>query len=254
VGLARRAQLVVTADHGMGFDVGVLDRRTISEGNIDEIAPVPLFVKAPGQLRGRVDRTYVHTVDVVPTIAGLLSLRRLWPMEGRSAFERRGAHQVRVPRFDLSGSVTIAPGPLELARAANRREKARLFGTGAQSLYRIGPNRSLLGRLVADLDVEPGAVKTRGFTSRFQFRPSTNFAPTWFTGQLVIGRAPEGKRDLALALNGRVVAVGRSFRLRGERTDRFSLLVPESGLAPSVNRAALFAVRGGRLLRLEPAG
>ena len=249
----RRALLVVTADHGMGFDVGVLDRRGISEQNIDEVAPVPLFVKAPGQLRGRVDRTYVHTVDVVPTIAGLLRLRRLWPMDGRSAFERRGAHQVRVPRFDLSGSVTIAAGPLNLARAANRREKARLFGTGSQSLYRIGPNRRLLGRLVADLDVEPGVVKTRGFASRFQFRPSTGFAPTWFTGRLVIGSAPEGKRDLALAVNGRIVAVGRSFRLRGERTDRFSLLAPESGLTPGANQATLFAVQGGRMLRLDPA-
>ena len=38
VGLLRPTLLVVTADHGIGFDVGVSDRRAISPGNIAEVA------------------------------------------------------------------------------------------------------------------------------------------------------------------------------------------------------------------------
>ena len=252
VGLFKRTLLIVTADHGIGFDVGVSDRRGISPGNIAEVAPVPLFVKAPGQRRGRLDRTFVHTVDVVPTIADLLDLGPLWPMEGRSVFRRRGVHEVRVPKLDLSSWVSIGPRALELARAANRRHKARLFGTGTRSLYRIGPHRRLLGRALADFTVEPAKLTASGLTTEFDFQPSSNYAPIWFTGRLVTGAAAETKRDLALAVNGRIAAVGRSFRLRGSATDRFSLLVPETDLRAGLNDAALFIVQGDRLLRLEP--
>jgi arylsulfatase A-like enzyme len=92
VGLLRGALVVVTADHGIGFDVGAPDRRTVSQANIGEVAPVPFFVKASGQPKGRVDRAYVHTIDVVPTIADLMNLRPVWPMHGRSVFHRRGSH------------------------------------------------------------------------------------------------------------------------------------------------------------------
>ena len=99
-----RALLVLTADHGIGFDLGVTDRRAISEANIAEVAPVPFFVKAPHQRRSRVRRAYVHTVDVLPTIADVLGLKLPWSVDGRSAFARRGSHRVRLPTFDISHS------------------------------------------------------------------------------------------------------------------------------------------------------
>ena len=68
-----------------------------------------------------------------------------------------------------------------------------------------------------------------------------------------MGPSTDAERDLTLTLNGRVAAVGRTFRLRGSRDERFSLLVPESELRAGLNEAALFEVQGDRLLRLEPA-
>src|SRR5215210_5093461 len=59
-GLLERALIVVTADHGYSFRVGVKSRRLISDENVDEIAPVPLFVKAPGQTEGKLDRGLVR--------------------------------------------------------------------------------------------------------------------------------------------------------------------------------------------------
>ena len=251
VHLLKRALVVVTADHGIGFDVGVADRRAISRDNIAEVAPVPLFIKAPGQRQGRTDRAYVSTLDVVPTIADVLRLGPLWRMDGRSAFRRRGRHTVRIPRLDFRRRVSITPAALERARAANRRRKARLFGVGEASLFRIGPNPELLGRSLADLAVQPGELTTSGFASSFEFDPSSRHAPIWFTGRLV-GADPEARRELALAVNGRVAAVGRTVRLRGSPEERFSLLVPEAELRPGPNDAALFEVQDGRLLRLDP--
>ena len=190
VGLLKRALVVVTADHGIGFDVGASDRRSVDPGDIDEVAPVPLFVKAPGQRLGRIDRAYVRTVDVLPTIADVLRLGPLWPMDGRSAFHRRGPRTVRMQRFDLGRSVSITPPVLERARTANRHHKAQLFGVGMHSLFRIGPHPELLGRSLAELAVEPGKVKTSGFTSELAFHASTHQAPIWFNGSL-IGGAPK---------------------------------------------------------------
>ena len=64
--------MIVTADHGYSFQVGVRSRRLLSESNVEEIAPVPFFVKAPGQTEGRVDKSLVRNIDVVATIADLL--------------------------------------------------------------------------------------------------------------------------------------------------------------------------------------
>ena len=143
-----RALLVLTADHGIGFDLGVTDRRAISEANIAEVAPVPFFVKAPHQRRSRVRRAYVHTVDVLPTIADVLGLKLPWNVDGRSAFARRGPHRVRLPTFEISHWVDVAPARLERARAANRQHQARLFGVGDRSLFRFGRWRGPLGRRV----------------------------------------------------------------------------------------------------------
>ena len=74
--------------------------------------------------------------------------------------------------------------------------------------------------------------------------------PTRVTGRIVGGR--QGRlRDLAVAVNGRIRAVGRSFRLQGRPRESYSFVVPEGSLRPGRNEVELFEVRpGGRLVRL----
>ena len=74
--------------------------------------------------------------------------------------------------------------------------------------------------------------------------------PTRVTGQL--HGMPVGRHaDLALAVNGRIRAVGRSFDLSVKRREFFSFLVPETALRTGVNRLVLFEVRaGGALARI----
>ena len=58
-------------------------------------------------------------------------------------------------------------------------------------------------------------------------------------------------RDLAVAANGRIQAVGRSFRLEGQRPEYFSLVLPESSLHPGRNSVEILEVgAGGRLTSL----
>jgi hypothetical protein len=71
--------------------------------------------------------------------------------------------------------------------------------------------------------------------------------PTRVTGRLE--GVPVGEhRDLALAVNGRIRAVGRSFDFVKQRFEFFSFMVPESALRPGANRLELFEVRAGGAL------
>ena len=81
VGLYDRAAIVVAADHGIAFAPGQ-DPRLAQLPTLGEIAGVPLMIKAPGQLDGRVDNSNVHTVDVLPTLAADLRLEVPWATSG----------------------------------------------------------------------------------------------------------------------------------------------------------------------------
>ena len=48
--------VVVTADHGFAWKVGVDTRRSVSLSNIDELGSVPMIVKRPGQHAGTRER------------------------------------------------------------------------------------------------------------------------------------------------------------------------------------------------------
>ena len=78
--------IVVAADHGIAFIKGRRDRRRLDRGNYGEIAPIPLFIKAPGQKKGKVNDAYVETIDILPTIFDILNINPKVKMDGRSAF------------------------------------------------------------------------------------------------------------------------------------------------------------------------
>ena len=264
-GLFDQALIVVTADHGIAFQVGVDDRRLVTEDNVEQVAPVPMFVKAPGQTEGEVDQSLMRTLDVVPTIADLLDTRPRWRHDGRSAFApaTRRRREVALPTRDFSRVIRIGLPEMHQRRAANRRRRAALVGTGAESevlfgspwaqLYRVGSHPELVGREAGDLPAAPpGAVRADVANAGLlaHVSPDDEIIPTRVTGVLR-GGPPTGVRDVAVAVNGRIEATGRSFRLRGRPFEYYSLLMPEEALRTGRNEIELFEVRpDGRLASL----
>jgi hypothetical protein len=82
--------------------------------------------------------------------------------------------------------------------------------------------------------------------------PDSGVVPTQIAGDLTGGR-PGSKRDLAVAVNGRIEAVGRSFYLDGDPTEHFALMVPESALHSGRNSIQLYEVVAGGLRLLGPS-
>lgn len=255
-GIYDRAALVVMADHGVSFRVGATDRRTIVPGNAFDIAPIPLFVKAPGQRRGRVDRALVRSYDVLPTVAHQIGLALPRGLAGRAAtnakVRRRGSVSVlsRAPIHRL----TFSRGVLASGRRRALRRKLGLFGAGRRSLFDFGPNRGLRSRTVTSFEVlRRGRVRaTLNDAGAYQgVRRRSAFVPTHVTGRISGGRRG-ARRNVAVAVNGRIWGVTRTAHIRGDPAEYYSVLVSEDVLQEGRNTIEVFSVsrnRGRYMLR-----
>ncbi|MFL5869210.1 MAG: sulfatase-like hydrolase/transferase [Thermoleophilaceae bacterium] len=248
--------IVLVADHGKAFEVGVDDRRRVNQENVDEIGPVPLFIKAPGQRRGRIDRSYVSTLDVTPTVADILNFRLPYRADGRSAFSRavRRRRVVSLPTRDFSRTVRIGARRYEARRREDVRDRLALFGSGpwARLYTGIGPYRSLIGKPIGG--VRRGSASTLrgrllGAGELGAVHRASGLVPAQIVGDVGGGRRG-AKRDVAVAVNGVFRAVGRTWYLRGSRTEHFAMNVPEESLREGRNDVEVFQVDRGGVLHL----
>jgi hypothetical protein len=254
-----KSLIVVTADHGISSESGVPSRRDTDMRNIDELAPVPLFVKAPRQKRGKVMRSYVRTTDVAPTIADLVNARLPYRADGRSAFSRavRARRGAMIIKRDFSRRLHISAAELERRRGALLRTRLRRFSSGDwDSLYTgIGPSRGLIGRPVAGMPrLAPGSLQA-GIADAVALRSvrrDSLVRPTQIAGSIVGGERRE-TRAIAIAVNGTIEATGRTFHLRLPSKERrrtgesFAAMVPERSIRPGRNRVEVFEIVGGKL-------
>jgi Sulfatase len=254
LGLYDQTLIALTADHGLAWQAGVETRRSVSAANVEEVTPVPFIVKAPGQRHGRVSDVYVRTLDMAPTIADLLGLRLGYRHDGRSAFSRavRRRRSVRLTTRDFPAMVSISGRRWEARRRRVVRRRLRQLGSGDwASLYTgIGPNRQLIGRSTDGL-ARPAAAGVRASIARAGalggVRRAGGVVPAQIAGDLK-GGEPGAKRDIAVSVNGRIEAVGRSFYLAGDPTEHYAVMVPERSLREGRNHVAVFEVtRGGAL-------
>jgi hypothetical protein len=202
---------------------------------------------------------------VVATIADLLGSPMFYKQDGHSAFSAatRARKEFSIRTRDFAKLVRIGLPEVQRRRDLWRQRWARLFGTGVESrvlygnpwamAYRIGPNSELLGRRVAAVPARTSPLRA-GLENAELFRDvsrSAKYFPTLVTGPLQ--GVPFGEhRDVAVAVNGRIRAVGRSFDLWFKGREFYSVLVPESALRTGRNRIQVFEVLpSGAIARLQ---
>jgi hypothetical protein len=201
-----------------------------------------------------VSDAYARTLDVTPTIAALLGWRVGYRTDGRSAFGpiTRRRRSVTLPTRDFGSTVSISGRRWEARRRAVVRRRLRQFGSGdiASLFTGIGPHRELIGRAPSEVGRASGAGAVRASIVEpalfAHVRRAEGVVPAQVAGDLSGGDTAE-RRALAVAVNGRIEAVGRSFYLQGDATEHFALMVPERSLREGANRIELFEVVSGRL-------
>ena len=252
-GLYDRALIVVVADHGAGFVPGESARKVTAE-NVADIARVPLIVKLPGQRSPRIDLRPARTIDILPTIADVLEVRIPWKVHGRSLFGPADPTQVEIAiRKRDGGQVKSSLRAVDRAAAETIKHQASVFGTGRSSLFVLGSTRELIGLQVRALSVarsNHGRARLDDPES-FEDVDVSVFVPARIVGDIT-GVDLQPGREVAIALNGRIAALGKTYELYGRQ--RFSAVVPPTTFRDGFNRVEVFLVEGGgsttQLIRL----
>lgn len=228
-GLFDKAVIVVTADHGASFVTGE-PRRPANRANEGAIAPVPFFVKLPGQREGRVDDSAVRTIDVLPTIAEAAGVRLPWKADGVPAGEREVDPAARIDVSHAGEPAVAEPlGTVLAKRRAREAVEARLLRHG---VYGIGPRPDLIGRRV------PAGGRSVDVDGDSPVLPS-------FVSGAADGLGPGA--ELAVAVNGRVEATTRVYGNEGRSL--YAALVPPASLRDGANEIAVLEVLPGGELR-----
>jgi len=247
-----RALIVVTADNGESF-LHHASRHLATPETVGDIADTPLFIKRPFEDSGRISDRHVRTEDILPTIADVLGIRMPWRVDGASIFDRSADIPSNVEVYERSGrKLTLSLPEFRRRIRASLERKIRLFGSAGRppGLFAIGPHPELIGRTAERLPRVPVRAEINGADTYSSVQLRSDFLPAHLTGTIDSAGRP-GQRDLAVALNGRIVAVGKSFTLAGDHSENFSILLPESAFREGRNHVELLSVTGeGGGLRL----
>jgi hypothetical protein len=237
---------------------GVSQRNFLGE-NAAEILRVPLVIKYPERVRSarRVSDVNAETIDIVPTIADVLSVELTWPVDGSSLLDP--ARPERPTKVVFSGGTgrrrDLDAGGPDVGPALRR--KLALFGDGARNVHRaprLPPYDALIGRRVDDLQVAGGggAVEITYAWEYDDVNPNDEEAVVFD----VAGRFAEVRPDavVALAVNGVVEAVTRTW----EANPRGWLATPRfDAWRPGKNALDVFVVErsgDGVVLRRTSVG
>ncbi|HZC12474.1 MAG TPA: hypothetical protein VE270_00520, partial [Thermoleophilaceae bacterium] len=234
---------------------------SVSAANVHELTTVPLLVKRPGQSTPHTSEAYAQTLDVAPTIAGVLGVRLGYRAHGHSAFGRavRRRRGVAVTTRDFSSIVRISGRSWKARRRAVVGRRLRRLGWGDwSSLYTgIGPHPELIGRRVAGLArAAAGGLRASiaGASAFDRVRRPAGIVPAQVVGTLAGGGTSGAGRAIAVAINGRIEGVGQTFQLAGQPGEHYGVNVPEAALANGRNRVEVFEVtRTGELRSLARA-
>jgi hypothetical protein len=243
-GMMEEVLLVVTADHGASFRPDVAARKPTPE-SATELSFVPMFVKRPGDDRGKVVDAPTQTLDVVPTIIESLGGEAPEGIDGLSAFGQIPRDRERLIGIQGAG-VDVHAEEFD----SILQELHQFFApAGRKDLYAIGPgtSESLIGR---DAQGLAGGSSQGSFTldqeaAYDDLNPEAEIFPSLVGGEL---SGIEPQTVLAVAINGRVTAVTRSY----ERDDsiRFYAMVPPTAFRPGSNSIEVYVVEGERLAPL----
>ena len=244
-GLWDESLIVVAADHGVAFPKA-RERRRLGRETASEIAPIPLFIKAPGQRKGRVDDAWVETIDILPTIFDVLNLDPRVKMDGKSAFsdevQSRDTLRFLIRNTFEELKIPAADFVRERRRIIDRNN--RLLGSGADGpgrIYEIGPNPELIGQ-PASAAGPPLDVELADADDYANVDPASGYVPAHIVARV---KGPDRQpRDIAVAVNGTIRAVGNTFKLAaGNAGELVSVMVPESSFRKGRNEVEVLLQR-----------
>lgn len=245
-GVYDRSLVVVLADHGVAFVPGQHARRPVPE-TVGDVLYTPLFVKLPFQEEARVSDRNVESIDVLPTIAGVLGIEIPWEAEGSSAVDPAAPER---PEKRAFSNDTKKPMILDAAFPgyfATIERKNRLFGRDRDwdSIYSMGSRREWIGRDVSSMKVGPPADASAHIGQLAAFAAidlESGVVPNFLRGYLTSDDLRLLGADILVAVNGVLSAQLTTYNPREGRVELAGIL-PDQVLRNGSNSVELFAVQ-----------
>jgi hypothetical protein len=190
-----------------------------------------------------VDDGPARTIDILPTIASVVGV----PGPAGDGVALTGPRPAAAPSVRNGRRARLVGiGSLDAFVRARDAELARqrsILPHGLASVFGARTTSALLGRRLSALRGRARTVHAHidGAGAFARVTPRSGVLPVYVTGELTGARSGQ---PLAVAVNGRIRAVGQSYAVRGGQ--RFSMLIPPSTLRTGRNTVRVVAVRVNR--------
>ena len=244
-GIYDDALIVVLADHGVTVRPDTYHRRYATEDTIGDVAAIPLFIKYPNQVgAGAVDDYRVEIIDILPTIADVLEVDIPWSVDGVSLYSGDRPVRTESQINGAKGVITFGVDGSE-ARAIAARKIEHFGPDGPFGLAPPG-QADLLGVSIADIDIGPGtgvSATIRDIDAYASLDIDGTAIPAWIRGGIIPSPQDTGDMIIAVAVNGQIAAVTRTF-VNDDGNVEYGALIPPAALQDGDNGIQLILVRG----------
>ena len=234
--------MIVVADHGAAFKANT-NRRVPTADTLEDVMPVPLFVKLPGQQSGSISDRNVETIDVVPTISDVLQLSPEVAVDGSSLLDKQQPARLRKHLVGVGGPVIVEP---DFPKRFNYvRRATERFGSGNSDKLTASLNvlPKLIGQKLSDLSVsnQPGVSLEVSTGIDGHVVATDSFVPCYLDG-VVLNNNTTLPVFLAIAVNGKICATTRTF-LDPQVDHYWAAMSPESAFQIGDNEISIFEVQ-----------
>ena len=188
----------------------------------------------------------METIDILPTIFDELGLRLPEKVDGKPASSPavQARDTIRILERGTFKPIRIPAAEFEAEKAQVLASKLRLFGEGADGpgrIYRIGPNQELIGRPARGAGLRPLRVDLSYAREYGNVDLRSATVPVHVVGR-VRGKPRGSRRDVAIAVNGRIAAVSRSFALANDPQELVAAVAPQSAWRQGRNQVEILEV------------
>lgn len=246
VGIYDATLLGVVADHGMAFKPGA-PKRLATQKTVGEIAPIPMFLKLPGQRAPTVTDAPVELIDLVPTIADFLDASSTDRLDGKSVLvpdTAEGERQLNGAEIKVDGSQKFIAVARKYRRFENMEESVDLFGVAPRAL------KVMLDQPLSAFEKGPPIRGSSAIVSDEELITNSSsdasLLPALLRARLE-GFSSRASAKVAVALDKKVLAVTKTFRQDGGL--RFYCMLPRRAFRKPPHELDLFAVTSEHRLR-----
>jgi hypothetical protein len=235
------ALVVVTADHGVNIRENEF-RRQVDHTSVSDIASIPLFVKLPGQEKGKVSDLPATLLDIFPTLAETLKAQVPWQMTGHSLFDFPSNQRKRVI-YDYGLKAYPVPDDLRPYLFAEVKRQQQIFGefiSWEKLRLRGVTDDKLLDKAVTDMPVQSIEEVRVKLDSGVFVESNKEILPVLVHGELM-GIQDKDGWQVVITVNG--IFQAESPIIENGKKKKFIAFLPEQAFKEGRNEVGAYLVK-----------